>query len=118
MLTPCTAEQKPYAIGSVGTMGFYAGSVGDTPIDACMQHVAVQGGGTYSFLGATQFECRWTASVTVFPIRQVCDATPQFTVEKIADMSALWSLFLLAAIVILCIRKLFNVFDRAPHGEN
>lgn len=37
--------------------------------------------------------------------------------DRIADLAEMWGLFLLAAIVVLCFRKLYDIFDRAPHGE-
>jgi hypothetical protein len=47
----------------------------------------------------------------------MCDSTPELTTAKIADMSLLWGLFLVCAIVIWGLRKLFNIFDSPPHGE-
>jgi hypothetical protein len=39
------------------------------------------------------------------------------TQEKINDMSLVWSGFLLAAIVVMGLRKLLNIFDSSPHVQ-
>lgn len=39
------------------------------------------------------------------------------TSMRISDMSEVWTLFLVAIIVVFCLRKLFDIFDRSPHGE-
>jgi hypothetical protein len=44
------------------------------------------------------------------------EPTP-ITLERIQDMGLVWSGFLLAAIVVLGLRKIFDIFDKAPHGE-
>ena len=35
--------------------------------------------------------------------------------DRIADQSAVWSLFLVAAVVVLCVRGIYNLFNRSPH---
>lgn len=37
---------------------------------------------------------------------------------RLADLAEMWGLFLGAAIVVLCLRKLANIFDRSPHGDS
>lgn len=36
---------------------------------------------------------------------------------RLADLSEAWSLFLGAAIVIVLLKKLYDIFDKAPHGD-
>jgi hypothetical protein len=55
--------------------------------------------------------CPGTCTVTV-----QLEPAP-ITSEKIADMSLVWSGFLLAAIVVMGLRKLLNVFDSSPHVQ-
>lgn len=119
MLPACTSAQKPYIIGHTNSTGSYSGSEGNTPGEACVAFFAPSGPhASLAITRLSEFECVISNSTNVYPVRKVCDDAPQFTVEKMQDMSALWGMFLLAAIVILCLRKLFNVFDKAPHGEN
>lgn len=40
------------------------------------------------------------------------------TMERIDDMTLIWGGFLLAAIVVMGLRKLANVFDSSPHESN
>lgn len=56
-------------------------------------------------------ECSTACTVTV----QI-EPTP-ITLERIEDMGLVWSGFLLAAVVIIGLRKIFDIFDKAPHGE-
>ena len=35
--------------------------------------------------------------------------------ERMSDQSAVWSLFLVAAVVVLCVRGIYNLFNRSPH---
>lgn len=120
MLTACTASQFPYIVGHPFVNSTYAESAANTPAQACHSFVVFAGGGvpSYELREVTQHYCKTSAAQSAYPIIKLCDDTPQFTTEKIADMATLWGLFLVAAIVILCLRKLFNVFDKAPHGEN
>lgn len=55
--------------------------------------------------------CPSTCTVTV-----MLESAP-LTSEKITDMGLVWSGFLLAAIVVMGLRKVFNVFDHTPHNE-
>jgi len=115
MLPACTASQKPYAIGSLTSDSVHAGTENETPGASCRDWAANNGSYPKSI---SEFQC-----VTLFqpdityPVVKVCDDTPQFTLEKIQDMSALWSMFLLVFIVIIGLRKLYDIFDKAPHGE-
>lgn len=40
------------------------------------------------------------------------------TMERIDDMTLIWGGFLLAAIVVMGLRKLSNVFDSSPHESS
>lgn len=54
-------------------------------------------------------ECSTACTVTV-----QLEPAP-VTEDHIADLSAAWYLFFGAAIVIVAVRKLYDLFDRGPH---
>lgn len=113
MLLACTASQKVYGVGQHNANAFYSGT-GDSPSEAC-RNFSIAYGGYYE--SATEFSCNSSLLTTEHPIIKLCDDSPQFTADKIADMSLLWGAFLLAAIVIFLLRKLLNIFESPPHGE-
>lgn len=108
MLPACTATQKPFYVAYGNSLSY----TGDTPGGACKFFVDNT---SISYSGGTEHQCATSAGT--YPISKLCDDSPQFTVEKMQDMATVWGLFLLAAIVILCARKILNIFDRAPHAE-
>ena len=62
------------------------------------------------------------ADPIVIECATACTATVQLepappTSEYLGDMSEVWLLFLGAAIVVFCLRKLYDLFDKAPHGD-
>lgn len=121
MLAACTASQKPYVVVHWNSTTTYPASAAYSPGEACNLWLVSAFGTAQSLVTVGPHSCIQSGSPTInFPIIKVCDDTPQpqFTSEKIADMAALWGMFLLVAIVILGLRKLYNVFDKAPHGEN
>lgn len=51
-----------------------------------------------------------------------CSVTVQLepapvTSERLADMALVWSGFLVAAVVVLTLRKIYNIFDGSPHAQ-
>jgi hypothetical protein len=116
MLAACTTSQAPYAVGNFSTTGVTA-FVGDSPGSACQAFIASNAG--LKLTAAMGHSCQYSESSVSYTrvIAKVCDNTPGFTPDKIADMSLLWALFLVCAIVIWCLRRLLNVFDSPPHGE-
>jgi len=44
--------------------------------------------------------------------------SPELEPQKFQDMAQIGGLFAVAAVVILCMRKVFNFFDKAPHGDS
>jgi hypothetical protein len=114
MLPVCTSTQKPYVIGYNAQPGFYANSSGNTPAEACQSFVTALG---YQLTAVSTMQCNWSASSQSYPVLKICDDSPQLTADKIADMSLLWGLFLVVAIVIYGLRRLLNIFESAPHGE-
>jgi hypothetical protein len=58
-------------------------------------------------VNCTNGTCTLTISIAAAPASE----------DQIADMSALWGLFLLAAIVVFCVRKLSHIFESPPHGD-
>lgn len=113
MLPICTPSDVVYRVHG-GADGLSTGFSGGSPAEACTNFAV---GSSSPVAGITEHTCNVVASPAPYAIYKVCDAQPQFTSEKIADMATLWGMFLLAAIAILCVRKLFNIFDKAPHAE-
>lgn len=62
------------------------------------------------------------AEPIVIECATACTATVQLepappSSDFIADQAEVWGLFLVVAIVVLCLRKLYDLFDKAPHGD-
>lgn len=114
MLPACTSAQKPYVIGSQNSASTYADSAANTPGGACQLFAATTANTTRAVNAES---CSIAAVTNAYPVIKVCDDTPTFTVEKMQDMATVWGLFLLAAIAIICARKILNIFDKAPHAE-
>lgn len=62
------------------------------------------------------------ADPIVIECATACTATVQLEPAPPAegfmeDQSAVWLLFLGAGITVLCLRKLYDLFDKAPHGD-
>lgn len=60
---------------------------------------------------ATEIICGAACTVTL----QVEPAPP--SPERMQDMSELWVLFLVAAVVIYCVRGILKIFEAPPHGD-
>ncbi len=119
----CTSSQKPYVVGNYNGTGLAGGGTGlpsDSPGEACAKYNASVTGVTYAAGGrVNEHECvaSFSGAVTV-PIIKVCTPEPlEMSSQKIADLNSMWSIFLGAAIVIVLLRKLYQIFDRSPHGE-
>jgi hypothetical protein len=62
------------------------------------------------------------AEPIVIECATACTATVQLepappTSDFLADQGSVWVLFLGAGIAVLCLRKLYDLFDKAPHGD-
>lgn len=121
-LAACSTGQKPYQV---------FGNSGNTPEQACLDWIvgATQSGYDKYYVGASGCMVgKVSTNAHVWgQITQVCEpAEPHYAAvplgagasARIADMAVLWGLFLGAAIVIICLRKFANIWERAPHGEN
>jgi hypothetical protein len=106
MLPACTPTQKVYSI-----TGFGETFTGDSPSGLCKSILGSD------FKDATAHTC-YAQTYGNFPIVKVCDDSPQFTLEKQGQISELWLLFLAAGIVILCLRKLADLFNTSPNEKS
>lgn len=105
----------PYAIGYSNATTLQVDSYGDTPGQACAVFAGLYAGHTTQI---NENSCTVsTIAGRAFPVVKVCDTTPQFTSDKIADMSLMWGAFFLVIIVAFTLRKLLNIFEAAPHGD-
>lgn len=114
----CTGTEKQFAIFQQGgAYPFGAGFPTDSPAQSCAQF-ANSLSGTVS--AVSQHSCQWSGQpAQVYPIVQMCtaDLTSPFNAERMVDMAAMWGMFLAVCIVVLGLRKLYDVFDKAPHGD-
>jgi hypothetical protein len=114
MLPVCTSSQKVYGVLSNTNGTPFSSGLGDSPGEACLSFARGQAG---TITAASDNLCTITTNAMSFAIAKQCDNSPQLTPDKIADMSLLWGLFLVVAIVIYGLRRLLNIFESAPHGE-
>lgn len=116
MLPACTAEQNEYVLIAHNGLGLYGlGYGGPTAAEVC-RNFAVGNGGYVT--NATEHICNVSFSSVSFPVSRQCEPYIEFTSEKIADMSAMWGLFLVVAIVIYGLKRLLGVFESSPHVEH
>lgn len=59
-----------------------------------------------------------TVTADVTALKSYSGASDALASERLADQGLVWTLFLGALIVILGARKLYDLFDKAPHYES
>lgn len=63
---------------------------------------------------AEPFNVQCSSACTVTVQLEAPPANP----EHLGDLSAAWGLFFGAAIIVVLLKKIYDIFDKAPHGDS
>ncbi len=66
----------------------------------------------------TTIQCTGGACTVTLDMKHTLDLNTDLSPERMADMGLLFAAFFGAAVVILGVRKLYDLFDRGPHGSD